>query len=344
MATETPSRRAALLYAPFAWAHNERNVEACRDACASNDYAVTAYIQGRPVAGRQAECNLDLFRRELSSGAYGVIHISSHGNREALGVEAFASEADRDRAFARYSAQPEYNGLIGAGGTSNGIPCILIRSAAIRAWSRNEKTIVYVAACNSEGLNQYWNARDRLAYDDQPGDRDATADARRFYERMQGLRDRGERNRSREVRHACAGINHLVHSGNGRTVLAPIVVEWAPEGPLAPNQAANGYVEFDSTVRQGDAAQAITGRGCGIQITNQRWRSPTRLEFSVVLTQGPGQAVMTVVPEHAVSANNGIQLDGNLRPYDQNGVTPNRDEFRWVIPCIVPRDRERRRE
>jgi hypothetical protein len=341
MATETPTRARVLIYEPYRFQVGEGGGGVCRSSMLTYDYHVTDYAQaGNPHLN--PNCTVTLFRQLISSGDYGVVHIVSHGSERGFAVEVYgfthAGRTARDQAFADYLANGYTNDQLYASEADNQGYHISVKPAALTAWFVDRKSIVFVASCHSSALNAAWHARDVLGYSDAIPATGVDTDAKIFYPRLIGTKDRGTGNTKREVGQAVAGIRtELEHLGDGHTVLAPIVLDYAPKGSIICSTDTEGFVAFDSTVDTAqDPKKAITASGCDIALTKQAWDGDRRLKFVARASKCPSEARFRVDFRYAESANNHIKLDGNKLPLDTDGVSPNRDYYEWKVECRVP--------
>jgi hypothetical protein len=339
MATETPTRNRVLIYEPYQFNIGPCGGGICRSSTQSYDYHVTDYAQpGNPHLS--PNCTVSLFKTLISSGDYGVLHIGTHGSERGFAVEVYsftdAGRTARDHALQDYLANGYTNAQIYAGQSDNHGYHISVTAAALSAWFTDRKSIVYAASCHSSALNAAWHAREVLGYSNEENTDDA--DSKIFYPRLIGTRDRGNGNNMREVGQAAAGIRaELIHTGDGHTVLAPIVLDYEPKGSITCSTDTNGFVTFDSTVdTTQDPKKVVNASGCDIALTHQAWDGDQKIKFVARATKCPSEARFRVDFRHAQSANNHIKLDGNKQPLDTNGVSPNRDYFEWKVQCVVP--------
>lgn len=280
-----------------------------------------------------------------SSGA-AILLMNSHGGQDDLVIEAYGRRLeDRiDRLLA-------YIDLLSAGYKSNELLLMTINRYYVIAitgqgiqnhWNDN-KSIVFMGACDSLGLQGDFAPREYFGYSDTCTGNDVDGDATLLFNRMDGRRDNVASDGV--LRPATAAFNaggystkfsHVSRSGATDTTISPGVVHHSPEGVflvpvLVPGQSVGLDTEVDVSIPPADVVKIF---GCQGRLLNQTWVGDDAIMYDVELNV-PGRATMTVRNNKAISDNNKRQLDGNTNPGGINRTGPNRDDFRWDrIYCI----------
>ncbi|MEW5922585.1 MAG: dockerin type I domain-containing protein [Candidatus Zixiibacteriota bacterium] len=257
----------------------------------------------------------------------------SHSNSGEIGVEFYSDNDDgrvaRDNAYDHYINDLGYDpSYIEKRHTESGF-LISLRAAGIRHWCTHlGEALVYAKGCYSSGLNDDWNSLTALGYDQTIS---GLAGADVFWERMDGIRDRGPDNEHRSVSDARQGISALVAGGNEDVVLSPIVLGHAPgDYEMVVNNQA-GFIEFDCSMNTSIPANQVIDIMSSIgSLENIHWTGDHRIDFTVNGLESFASVDFRVYANKAVSQHNGAQLDGNTNPAGTNGVGPNADFFNWT--------------
>lgn len=241
-----------------------------------------------------------------------------------------------------------------AGENSRGIRYvgIDITETGIRNRWTGANSIVFVGACYSMKLrfSEAFNPREYFGYWWISNGVLVRHDATLLFNRMDGVNGIGlrpagdafdeggfsplqEKNGKRfgEFRHAS--------TADGRTTLAPAVLEFDPSGTeLMCGSQYEGHVTFDTKMDTTiPAAQVVDfqDNSCNVAMQDQRWSSDNRIDFTLVVPgYCDGSTTLKVVSTNALSQNNQRELDGNQNPAGSDGRGPNQDD--WVSkenPC-----------
>lgn len=138
-------------------------------------------------------------------------------------------------------------------------------------------------------------------------------DADTFWGNLQG--DHGYQNRI--VTNAITGTG-LTLTGDGATVLAPVVTATLPTNGMTITTAVNGQVAFDCSMDREDPNAVVAGSST-FTVTDKQWTSENILSFKVTPVRS-GDGTIAVCGTGAQSERGRIGLDGDF-------VAPNQDDF-----------------
>jgi hypothetical protein len=335
---ETPNNNRAILFQPCTW-HIGNDAGPLKVLVADNQhYDYTEINNG--------DATLDSF---CSLSGTGILQIGSHGSPKALLVEAYQFNAAGIAA-----CTTAFNGYLSGGYTRKEIRLMLagkppnlvgiaITDTGIsNRWADNN-SILFVGACYSRFLSDDFNVREYFGYWNPTSGIFVRHDAILLFARMDGMLDSGE---GRPAEDAFSGggftniFGHSVNS-NGRTTLAPRVIDVSPHDQYLTSGIHPGWVEFDTRMKSNDPPTVLTMEvipPCVAVLTNQVWTNDHLLEFNIDNSGCYHDTLplnFTVHNTLAVSNNNERELDGgNAFPGGLvSGIGPNRDDFIFKNVC-----------
>ena len=182
-----------------------------------------------------------------------VVLLSSHGAQwEGLAMEAYDDIDNRDAVFDNYIDQGTYGydeigtkGVASANSPTGFFYFITAKPSLLEQHSPcNARSIIMVAASNSDSFHDVWGAGAHIGYDYSPQSDHAKEHISRVFCRLRGLGGRTTRS-SGEV------INGLPVTQRGRTdlVINPAVEEMYPSHhTVLDGEFTGGYVQFDTAL------------------------------------------------------------------------------------------------
>ena len=197
----TPGHKRTVIFMPAAYHLNTFYAGdysgPCQTASQHQQYTITTYIQSAEP-GLAPSITLTDFIEEMESDSIGILFMDSHAASGLFGIEFFVeSDSGYAAAWAKYD---EYikdgidSSYIGVFSSSSG-HVICITDKGLEHWCTNlDETLVFAKACHSSSLNGNWNSLVTLGYDDEVA---GYAKNDVFFERMDGTKDRGPKNKSR---------------------------------------------------------------------------------------------------------------------------------------------------
>jgi len=328
----TPGGNRAVVFEPAVW-HIGDHSPAFRTAAQNQHYVVSSYFQN--TLGTVPTVTLTAFINEMQTSTIGLFFLHTHANPSLFGLEFYedttAGQTASQAAYDHYIDDLGYDSAHITLIHDSHIGCYLIAvtAAGIQNWCTNlDETLVYSKGCNTSGFNGSWNALVALGYDATIS---GLAGADRFFERMDGTRDRGPGNTRRSVDNARAGIDHLVATGNQNIVISPVVIDHSPPSYGLVEEGQVGYVEFDCQMDQTvPPTQVVTITGTIGSLSDVQWINDHRIGFRVNNIEEFASIDFKIDETQAVSQHNGAQLDGNNNPNETDGVGPNGDFYNWT--------------
>ena len=177
-----------------------------------------------------------------------LILLSSHGSPDhGLAMEAYDSPGNRDTAYQQYitSGSYTYNEIGKAAAEGSGYYFITAKPSLLEQHSPcNARSIIMVAASNSDSFHDVWGAGAHIGYDYSPQSDHAKEHISRVFCRLRGLGGRTTRS-SGEV------ISGLPVTQRGRTdlVINPAVEEmYPPHHTGLDGEFTGGYVQFGAAL------------------------------------------------------------------------------------------------
>jgi len=364
---ETPGTGAkknhtAYLYAPYKWAHGlfdidrfARNGLSARDESGQQYEWVTLVETKKPTADAPAKiCTLTAFRDLISKNAddMGILVLSSHGGKDSLSVEAFASEKARD---------DQYDAYIRAGFTKDQIAktsnddsfAISVTDKFIQTYRNVGQAIVYISACeggsladdftDAKGLGQPAANLARVALGGNSAAKVAAYAeyGARFFSALDGQPYKGkaeaDRVKQRAVKAAFDAANAIqgaaadpnfrvefILTGDGATTLAPVVQDdLAP--CMSPLKAGDTITFTFDTNCDTTVVPKVLAAGGGVTLGAPVWKRGVSNVLTVPVT-APAVATntfkITLQGDSVKSGKNTANLDGNSNPDKVNGRGP----------------------
>jgi hypothetical protein len=135
-----------------------------------------------------------------------------------------------------------------------------------------------------------------------------------------------------ELRKAAA----YAHRGDGQRVLAPSVVGQPSGGPAPLDTRTDETVAFDAAMKTNVAPNSlIVASGiCKPELISgsAKWNQDGTLTFGFKAHK-KGKATFVLLATAAISADNGLPIDGNTSPPGKNAVGPAGDDYTWDVEC-----------
>ena len=339
--SETPGSDEAILYTPF---FNDRgfatNIALVAEAVRDHGYRVNLNFGDNTgdTDNNPGTATAENFKSVLL-GTRGILFVVTHGGTDRLVVEARDTAANCTAAVTNYVNtgvfQPGQIECVG-----DRLNWLAITDAGVRAYYRDNETIVHLDACSSFTLaDDFVNARELFGYEGTVQCIALLVDTGLLWGRLHGKRNEGEC-RWAAVAYACGGYDALFKHKPGRpldTVLSPAVAEHEPpkgKSFVVPTSTP-GYVRFDTKMDTTvDPTTVMSVEGCVSDIVEEEWASPFILTFTLIL-KFYGDATLTVHQDKARAGRDFKNyLDGNtVQRAGTDHVGPNRDDFKWTVKC-----------
>jgi hypothetical protein len=364
---ETPGTGAkknhtAYLYAPYRWAFGlfdvdrfTRNSLSARDDSGQQYDWVTLVETKKPTADAPAKiCTLTAFRDLISKNAdnMGVLVISSHGGKDSLSVEAFASEKARDDQYDAYIKAGFTKDLITKTENDQG-SSISVTDKFIQKYRNVGQAIVFISACqggtladdftDAKGLGQPAANLARVALG---GNTDAKWAAYaeyglRFFSALDGQpfprKAEADRVKQRAVKAATDAANavqgtatdpafrvEFTLTGNGATTLAPVVQDDLTPC-MSPIKAGDTITFTFDTNCDTTVVPKVLAAGGGVTLGAPVWMKGVSNVLTVPVT-APAVATntfkITLQGDSVKAGKNTANLDGNSNPDKVNGRGP----------------------
>lgn len=352
-ASETPGSNVAYVFSANGFGEVQ---EAFVREVQKHGYAVVTYAD---LPGDDNPGLLSALTFASTSGA-GILHVLTHGadagnvgcgGAACLLVEQYRTAPVRDGALAAYLGP--FGGFapgeLVACDTFNTPPFGDIKGICItgdgisRHW-RDAGSLVFVGACDSLAADLVlgFNAQAYVGYPGSCYTPDVLEDTSRFFGRMDGRLDDGQRRSSGR-----ASLDlHAGYAGRpGRTplVLSPAVWSTRPGGLDAPapggapiTYAGGGSVVFDAKMAATAAPVTVAGADPCAEIREGSFvwsEDGYEVTFDVIVKK-PGTVKFRVVAGSALSHNIRKALDGNNPPLGPDHVGPNGDDYEWEARCL----------
>ena len=340
--SESPGSRKAVLFSPF---YDDADLKTALDRVKTQlkkqHYTVTTNVDATGNTNNNPEtATADRFKSALQ-GNLGVLFLIGHGNDMSVIVEAHDTDAHCDAALKKYIDDKVFK--VGELECSPTFHSIRITAAGISAYFKDNTTIVHMAACESWKLRgSFTNARDYIGYDFCVPAVNAKNDAIKFWSRMAGTIDNGDKRWANIAATPTTDFSfkHQHRDNTPDTVLSPAVklALPTPGSSFVVPTGIDGAVEFDTVMDRTQAPDAVvTISGCNVDVTNRSWGNFgggfDSLNFSAKL-KTPGTLTISVKWSRALAKGNKANLDGNENPRSKDHFGPNRDDFTYTLACV----------
>ncbi len=204
---------------------------------------------------------------------------------------------------------------------------ICLREEGAAAWSTDKKQIIFIAGCSTSRFFDDYNGGLELGYSGGADSDDHELNARLLFQNMSGKLNSGTKRSSGAALAVSGYTSNFRSSGSieSAMVLAPAVTKHSTV-VCATNCTA--FVEFDCTMKN-VTTNLIWRSGCvDLDDESVTWVNDHRVEFDISQATAGQSGTLTVSANHALSANNDVELDGNK-------VAPNEDNYSWNVSCTA---------
>jgi hypothetical protein len=360
--TGTKKNHTAYLYAPYKWALGIFDIDRyARDGLSAREGSgqqydwVTLVETKKPTADAPAKiCTLATFRDLISKHAddMGVLVLSSHGGKDSLSVEAFATEKARDDQYDAYITAGYTKDQISKTSNADGFS-ISVTDKFIQTYRNVGQAIVYLSACeggsladdftDAKGLGQAASNLARVALGGNSAAKGAAYAeyGARFFSALDGQPYKGkaeaDRVKQRAVKAATDAGNAIQGAatdpafqvefsltGNGATTLAPVVQDDLTPC-MSPMKAGDTITFTFDTNCDTTVVPKVAAAGGGVTLGAPVWMKGVSNVLTVPVT-APAAATntfkITLQGDSVKAGKNTANLDGNTNPDKVNGRGP----------------------